>query len=479
MKNILFFLCFAALPYFSFAQWEPDVRLTFDPAKSQVYSSSSRCIAANGDAVHITWYDERDGHRQIYYKRSLDGGSTWGTDARLTVTSAEAWLPAIAVNGDHVYIIWEDYRDGNYGEIYFKSSSDGGDTWCPDVRLTNDPAGSIMPSLSVSDSVIHVTWQEERDNNGGEIYYKRSGDGGITWEPDVCLTVDPGYSGSPSIAVTGSNVHIVWEDDRDGDFGAIYYKRSTDGGSTWGSDTPLTTSANDFWDKSIAVVDSAVHVVFCDSYSILEVYYRRSTDNGITWEEIKKLTTATGISRYASIAAGDSLVHIVWEDSRDGNFEIYYKRSIDKGITWEPDVRLTNAIYNSLMPCVALADSVVHIGWYDKRDFNDEIYYKRDPTGNVVIATGSAGENISQTPFYIFPNPANELLNIRFRTSEHTDIGIRIINMSGQTVMKWDLVTINRLTEFLMDISDISEGLYFLEVKLGLKKYFTKVVIIR
>ena len=32
---------------------------------------------------------------------------------------------------------------------------------------------------------------------------------------------------------------------------------------------------------------------------------------------------------------------MVWFDSRDGDMEIYYKESLDEGLTWQPDTRLT------------------------------------------------------------------------------------------------------------------------------------------
>jgi hypothetical protein len=83
------------------------------------------------------------------------------------------------------------------------------------------------------------------------------------------------------------------------------------------------------------------------------------------------------------VASGPN-VHIVWWDNRDGNYEIYYKRSTDQGITWEPDLRLTNDGSWSQFPQIALIDSVIHVIWEDGRISydNNELFYKRNPTGN-------------------------------------------------------------------------------------------------
>lgn len=47
-------------------------------------------IATNGeDVIHIAWSDSRDGgNPEIYYKRSTDGGATFGADTRLTTTDS-------------------------------------------------------------------------------------------------------------------------------------------------------------------------------------------------------------------------------------------------------------------------------------------------------------------------------------------------------------------------------------------------------
>ncbi len=34
------------------------------------------CIAANVNIIHVVWQEHRDGNAEIYYKRSMDGGTT-------------------------------------------------------------------------------------------------------------------------------------------------------------------------------------------------------------------------------------------------------------------------------------------------------------------------------------------------------------------------------------------------------------------
>jgi len=210
-----------------FAQWEPDVRLTFDNASSHIYYNNAWQIAAIGDTVHVVWCDKRDGNCENYYKRSDDGGTTWGMDTRLTYNPGTQCAPGIAVSGSYVHVVWPDYRNGNY-EIYYKRSTDGGTTWGIDTKISNGPTTVHQPSIAVSGSYVHVVWRDNRHGDA-EVYYNRSTDGGTTWGIDTRLTDTLSvYVWFPSVAVLDSNIHVVWDDDRDGNR-EIYYKRNPTG----------------------------------------------------------------------------------------------------------------------------------------------------------------------------------------------------------------------------------------------------------
>ncbi|MFC2093100.1 T9SS type A sorting domain-containing protein [Bacteroidota bacterium] len=210
----------------SYSQWQPSVRLTIDPASSWTSLNNAWCIASSGSVVHVVWTDSRDGNGETYYKRSTDKGVNWGMDTRLTNDSAFSQYPSVAVSGSVVHVVWHDTRDGNY-EIYYKRSTDGGVSWGMDKRLTDYIEESLDASVSVSGSVVHVVWEDYRDGNW-EIYYKRSTDGGVSWGTDTRLTNNSAVSQYPSVAVSGSVVHVVWEDFRD-ENPEIYYKRNPTG----------------------------------------------------------------------------------------------------------------------------------------------------------------------------------------------------------------------------------------------------------
>jgi hypothetical protein len=152
--------------------------------------SCSGTISVSGSVVHIAWRDERDGNGEIYYKRSTDAGLTWGTDTRLTNSSGYSEAPNITLSGSNVHVTWQDDRDGNF-EVYYKRSTDGGITWGPETRLTNAGGNSLRTFTAVSGTAVHLVFMDERDGNW-EIYYKKDPTGNpVTQPPPAPNLVSP------------------------------------------------------------------------------------------------------------------------------------------------------------------------------------------------------------------------------------------------------------------------------------------------
>jgi len=243
-------------------QWERDRRLTYDPAISQLSYHFTKSIAVDGAGrVHVVWYDTRDGDPHIYYKRSRDNGATWGPDVRLSDSPAPQEQPAIAVSGSSVYVVWHDLRDGSM-DVYFKRSMDGGNTWGPDLQLSHGVGDSMYPAIAVSGLHLHVTFVDDRDGHV-EVYYARSSDGGAVWAPEVRLSGFPEDSWTPSVAASGHFVYAVWTDTHDGNE-EEYFKRSMDDGVTWGPNVRLTNNPANSWAPVIDASGKTVHLAWFD-----------------------------------------------------------------------------------------------------------------------------------------------------------------------------------------------------------------------
>ena len=473
-----------------FGQWGADYRLTTDSNSSFTSEPNAWCIAACDDDVHVVWYDNRDGNWEIYYKRSDDGGIIWSGDMRLTNDPAGSHWPSIAVNGSNVHVVWEDERDIDLN-VYYKGSTDGGNTWGSDVALTYSTTPQSMPSVAVLNNYVHVVWADFTMMGNTEVYYRRSTDSGNSWESPVQISNAEGFSGHASIAARDSYVYITWHDTRHGFSNSeIYYRRSTDRGATWSLETRLTEYQNFSNVPSVAVVDSVVHVVFEDNRDgNFEMYYLHSTDNGQTWASATRLTDDGAESHFPSLTASGSNVHLVWQDLRDGNEEIYYKVSNDYGITWDPDVRLTDDASVSQNASICVSGERVHVAWDDERPGNFETYYKCNPTGNTGIAdfTDNAANTIQLTAM---PNPFTKLTLIRYSILDtryliHTP-DIRIYDAAGCVVKEFHLESSiqDLVSEVVWDGRDdegcqLGGGVYFVKLEAGGFSATEKILLLR
>jgi len=447
------------------AQWQPDVRLTNDPGFSVIIGT--QCIASSGDTVHVVWRENRDaGNNEIYYKRSTDGGLTWGPDTRISNNVFYSSNPSIALSGKVVHVVWNDNMEANYYiHISYNHSTDGGTSWETESRLTNNPANtSQFPSVSASGSEVHVVWQDNGAvGNTPVIYYKRSTDGGISWSADTPLTNESVLSETPSVSCSGPEVHVVWNG---GEYPfQIYYKNSADGGINWGANTVLTSDTLNALSPSISVSGSSVHMLCLDErkYPYNQIYYKNSTDGGKSWGADTWLTNNfTSRIETCSMSVSGSNIHLVWEVFGDGNNnDIYYKRSTDGGLTWGAETLLTNnsTKSNGSYPFVSASGSAVHVVWMDNRDGNSEIYYKRNPTGNPV---GIEELSSSGLQFTVFPNPAST--EIKVRSLENIN-ELSITDMYGKEL--YYSKVLNPTTELRIPTSDFPSGIYFIQVKKG------------
>jgi hypothetical protein len=470
-KGILLGLAFSSS--LALAQWEPKVRLSEDPAESLCGINNAWSIAASGNVIHAVYRDRRDGFNgEIYYKRSADGGTTWESDVNLSESVQWSATPAIAVSGSLVIATWDEYNADNM-DIYYRYSTDGGVTWSAINPVSTDPSGQSKSSVAINGSTVHVAWTDSR-NGSTEIYYKQSADGGLTWGTDTRLTDDGGESHDASLAVTGSNIHVAWRDNRSNGFN-IWYKSSTDGGLTWGNDVQLTDDPANSIYPAIAASGNNVHVTWVDSRSShSDVYYKRSTDGGVVWGSDTKLTTNDPYTTmYPSIAATGTFVAIAYFSFKFGESEISYLSSIDSGTTWE-ESRLTNDPEKSEGPSIAVSGHAVHVLWHQNitAENNYEIFYMRNLNGNPTDEPTTGLSALPGTEQFAlaqnYPNPFVNETKIEFQLKNAGNAGLSVHDLFGKEVA---VITNQQLAvgnhEYIFDASELPTGIYYYRLQVG------------
>ena len=342
-------------------------------------------LAMSGRDVHAVW--EAGGN--VHYRRSSDAGASWSKGARLTSSPTAVYPVSLELSGQVLHLIWPDRRHGGLWEVYHKRSTDGGKTWGPERRLT-EGVDLFRMGTAVSGENVHVVWGSrallEKVPAGkstwtwtwGEIYYKRSTDGGVTWDKTVRLTRPKATAMRPGVAASGKYVHVTWFDRRDSkqkpawDW-EIYTKRSTDGGATWGPDVRMSdTRAHSRHPQILATGGGRVCCIWEDGQRWLggakwagdgAMYASVSTDNGRTWKAPRRITFVNrpnGRATHAKSFASGPTLHLTWTDALPGSAThpigaraSYYACSRDGGLTWGPAEPLAAGMHGQWGDAVA------------------------------------------------------------------------------------------------------------------------------
>lgn len=373
------------------AGWSDNFNLSNDPALRDNLPE----IAVNGDNIHVVWLHN---YEDIYYSKSIDCGKSWSTPKNLF-----HWYmidyPYIGVSGNIVHVVWSGREIAGINRVMYCNSTDNGETWNPPKEIFNATGfEAYCWGIYVNNSNIHIISEDMRDGSNGEIYYRRSIDGGITFDngqgvdQDRRITLGLTVKTRMRINGDGSNISIAWSDERDGDW-EIYWMTSKDNGYSWEDGIGLPNEGRKLSDNtyddiypSIAVNGTNIHIAWIGmSWPGPEyrLYYRNSTDKGATWNSPIILAGPSSGLTYPDIDVVGNNIYLVWDDEKDDgvHHEIYIKNSTDGGITWSGDLRLTyNSTTDSFHPKIIVKNDTLHIVWDVAFPSSDrEIYYKRSP----------------------------------------------------------------------------------------------------
>jgi hypothetical protein len=211
-----------------------DVRLDTDPLTRELDEARYPKICCDGAGIHIVWHDARNGGRDVWHRRSTDGGATW-LPANLPV-NATGLGPgnsdlAICCEGLRLHVVWSDRPNGGE-DLFHRRSDDGGDTWvASDLRLDTDAPGaadSQGPRLCCEGRNLYAAWKDFRGGPDGETRFTWSTDGGVTRAASD-LRLDGAVGGvDPDLdpCCDGVNVFVAWAGDLPGGDHAIYANAS-------------------------------------------------------------------------------------------------------------------------------------------------------------------------------------------------------------------------------------------------------------
>ena len=138
-------------------------RVTSDDGLASTYPDFALTEdAAAGDRAAVTWYDERDGNKEVYLQvgplselvENVEVGAV-----RITDTPGESIGAYVAWNGDRFGLTWCDDSSGRY-EVFFQIFNETGEALASPTQISHTAAHSLIPAIEPWEEGFALAWNE-------------------------------------------------------------------------------------------------------------------------------------------------------------------------------------------------------------------------------------------------------------------------------------------------------------------------------
>ena len=320
----------------------------------------------------------------LHARRSIDGGQTWSPRITLASDVAVGW--SVAASGASVDLVWVRQAPGGSAlRLYYRRSLDGGLSWQAPKALTSSTSriadAAVARHSNGQVSVVFTGYTT------GRIYIRTSTNGGTTFAAKKQLgstdNAEPGrtvtYRSDPVVAIAGGITYAAYTSARD----RISVRRSATGGRTWSAPTIITNAATQSELSLVAAGRKAVLAYTISVSGRIKVVYRRTVNQGVTWATRKSFVAlGTGtFSMSAQLAYKSGVLGVIFKYGKPGTSPIWYKESTDFGATWSgrTQVSIQHGVITDVEPGgVAILSGVRLAGYNQNRlEGDDGIWVRR------------------------------------------------------------------------------------------------------
>ena len=264
-------------------------------------------IAGFGRRVDVIWANSSPSNldaTQLYYKRSVDRGRSFGPRTTVVQTGWAAISRFSVARGPNglVAVQWEELEEcvnsrcDDRITYRVRASSDGGSSFGETHTLATalGDRSSMGSSLATGDGVIYVVYMRSER----ELCLKRSLDGGATWSSPVTISVAARFDSfdrALALTATGSQAAVAYVEWQSPRVRALLLKHSANGGRTWSSPATLSNvERRQIFEPHLTWQGGTVRAAFgrcpftCHHPAGLKMFYRASAD-GVTWTPTQKV----------------------------------------------------------------------------------------------------------------------------------------------------------------------------------------------
>lgn len=341
--------------------------------------------------------------------------TAFGSSTRIDPAAGAQRQPRVVADGDRVFVVWQDDRDGR-GAVRLAISDDGGAHFTS-RRVSDNAAGSVAElrpavAFDARRGIVHVAWQEQcraGDDDCGRIRLARFDSSGQKLGADVRVDRGADAAGKWNVALAvdrAGNPLVAWVDERDRSADGlplehIYFARSRDGGLAFGRNvrvdrgSPVDAAVNldNKWAPSIAVRPPFIQVAWTDFRNYQwDIYTSRSRDGRYFDPNVRVDDGVTErIHDHPALAIDRrGTVHVAWADRQrqEATTDVRYSRSPSGGRRFAASIRIDGGgdAANQWHPSIAVDRDDVLIAWQDNRLGDNDVFFARSGDRGVSFA---------------------------------------------------------------------------------------------
>lgn len=195
-----------------------------------------------------------DGGTEIGTYRSTDGGVNWTARAEAVEAAADIFhvLPGNESDTQDFWIIFHDDSADELSLKVYDDSANSIDETSIATGMLVSPASTTCYAASIRHSDNHlilVAWNDYDTSTADLQAWDINGAGSITAKTNVVTNSDDALNCCVFIDQNTGDIYVGYNGKSDGSETQgtsvhAYYKKSTDGGGSWGSETVLSASSN-------------------------------------------------------------------------------------------------------------------------------------------------------------------------------------------------------------------------------------------
>ena len=347
------------------------------------------------NSVYLVWTDTSPGNNDIFFSRSTNDAMNFENIINLSNNNGTSAFPRMTVYDNNVFVTWYDYSPG-ISDIFFARSMDNGSSF-ETINLSQNNGVSFNPWIRVNENNVYIVWNDESPHlppnihrDAGdidvflgdlEILIATSHDGGSKFDVSN-LSNSQGMSSNPRIAISGSNVYVVWNEETITGY-EIFFSKSTDNGTTFSEPINVSRSDAESSDAGLQVSGDNVYIVWHESaQDTSDIFFAASDNNGLSFDLPINLSTMEGIpslTRDTQMVASGNNIFVVWYNQNINN-GIFLAKSSDGGRTFGAPINL-NDFNNAEFSQIAVNNDKIYVIWAEQFLGNKEVFLRYSING--------------------------------------------------------------------------------------------------